>query len=369
MYSRMNTKGIEGLRGIGAVCIAFFSHYYYYLPERNFPFSCFLTDWFWNYASYFVELFFVISGFVMVQAYCERIKNGQVSFGTYIKKRISRFYPVMIVALLAVIILQSVHKRLTGIFFVEELIFENNVLAFVLNLLCLQGTSLIGSSFNAPSWYLSIVLIMYIVFYIVTYVAGKYNFEKYAYFTMMILGLVLAIKAVPTIFLNCRGVLGFFTGAVLCDVCNTIVNMDNKKQRYAVIGAAFAALLAVCYLGIRYSHNIFSPNPQVVVIYGMIIWPLIVLLVVCVPVISRIMQFKVFTFFGKISFSMYIIHFPVMILYDNLNKGLNLSIDYASRRGFCIYAILVIVISVLCYYFVERKFANLLAGKKNEKKL
>lgn len=369
MKNGMDTRGIDGLRGIAAIGIAWFAHYYFLLPEDMFPFYNGITHWFWNYSTYFVDLFFVISGFVMVHVYRERIVKRQIGFADFVKKRLIRFYPLMVFSLICVVILQEIHKVTAGIVFEDVLIADNSVLAFLLNLLCLQGTSLVSSSFNAPSWYLSIVLIMYILFFVVTYFAGKYGKEKLAYFLMMILGITLAIKGYPTVFLNCRGVTGFFAGCVLHEVCSRVCEMTDTKKKNAVAWSALLALLFIAVLGIKYSHGLFAASNQVIVVYEIFIWPLCVFLAVCMPWIKWILSRKVFVFLGKISFSMYLIHYPVMILMDNINIACNVGLHYEGEKAFVVYVTMVMVISVLCYYFVEKKLDKLVKGIFNEKKL
>lgn len=366
---RMDTGGIDGLRGIAAMGIAFFSHYYFFGPKENSPFYNRVTHWFWNYSSFFVDLFFVISGFVMVYAYREKIKSRKTGFKDFIKKRVIRFYPLMVFALFCVLFLQLLHRILTGVFFVDELITDNSILAFVMNLMCLQGTSLLGTSFNAPSWYLSVLLVMYILFYVVTYVAGKYDMENMAYAAMLLLGLVMAVKNYPSVFLNCRGLIGFFSGCLLCEACSRINSMVDKWKKNLLIWSAFFALLIICAIGIRYGHAVFAPSVLVVVVYGMVIWPLLVFLVVCMPAIRWVLQQKPFLFLGKISFSMYLIHFPVMIVLQDVNIILNLGLNYEAKKVFILYVLLVLVISVCCYYLVERKMTNYFKGVCNEKKL
>lgn len=368
MEKHLNTKGIDGLRGIGAVCIALFSHYYFWVSDKIYPFYNGVTQWFWNYASYFVDMFFIISGFIMVYVYKDKIKEKKITFSEFVKKRLVRFYPLMVFSLVAVALLQFVHYKLCGEFFADKLITDYTLLAFVLNLLCLQGTSLVNSSFNAPSWYLSTVLIMYIVFFIITFWAGKYEKEKTAYVAMMLFGLVLAIKAYPTVLLNCRGVLGFFTGCVLCEICDWYTGVDKKKKSIVNV-VLFLVLLSICALGIIYSHDFFSTNVLLVVVYTIVIWPLIVFLVVNMPILTKVMSIKPLMFLSRISFSLYLMHYPVMVALDGVNEVLKLGINFASRRGFVIYVFVVFSAAVVCHYLIEEKLTKYFKGLIDEKEL
>lgn len=357
----MDTKGIDGLRGIAAVSIAIFTHYFLFIPERNYPFYNPATYWFWNYATYFVDLFFVISGFIMVYVYRGKIKSGQVGFMPFVKKRLARFYPLMVFALFTVLFLQMIHLKMTGVFFAYKNIYDNSVLSFVLNLLCLQGTSLVASSFNAPSWYLSIVLIMYILFYVSTRAAGTYHMENIAYLGWLLLGVVIAVKNYETVFLNCRGLTGFFAGCLTCTFCEQVNKMENRKKQI-VTGIVFAVFLGIVVTGAVFGHKVFAPDPQVVLIYEMLLWPCLVFLTVNVGVLRAFLKNPLFLFLGKISFSMYLIHFPAMVLLEDLNRMFSWNLNYASRKGFLLYVAFMMVLSVLCYYFVERKLTKRLQG-------
>lgn len=365
----MDTRGIDGLRGIAAAGIAFFSHYYFFGSEIKYPFYNGVTYWFWNYSSFFVDLFFVISGFIMVYVYREKIKHREIGFKAFIKKRFIRFYPLMVFALFCVLFLQLLHRRLTGDFFADEFITDNSLLAFVMNLMCLQGTSLLGISFNSPSWYLSVILVMYILFYVVTYVSGKYDMENLAYAAMLLLGLTLAVKGYPAVFLNCRGMVGFFSGCLLHEACRMVNDILDKRKKNVILGAVFLALILICAIGIRYGHAVFAPSRLVVVVYGMVIWPLLVFLAVNMPALRWLLKQKPFTFLGKISFSMYLIHFPVMIALQDASIILKPGLNYGGKKVFVFYIFLVLAVSILCHYFVERRLTDYFKGIGNEKKL
>ena len=368
MEQRMDTRGIDGIRGIAALGIAICSHYYFLLPELNYPFNNGITYWFWNYSSYFVDLFFVISGFLMAYLYADKIAQKQITFVSFIKKRIIRFYPLMVFSLFCVLFLQLIHQYLAGDFFVSDLITDNSLLSFLFNLLCLQGTSLVKSSFNAPSWYLSVLLIMYIIFYAAVFISSKFNHRLFAYFIMLVTGITLAVNGTPTVFLNCRGVIGFFAGCLLYEII-TAVHRLPEKVNIVIDYAAFIVLVCVAFLGIGFGYGIFARPDQVVIVYEILIWPLIVFSAVEIPWIRAILKCKVLTYLGKISFAMYLMHFPAMLILVNCNIAFGLNVHYESKKFFVLYVISVLLIAVVCHYFVEQKFAGLLKGVDHEKKL
>jgi len=80
---------LDGIRGVAAIFI---------LTRHTLDF----WGWyFYFYRSYLaVDIFFILSGFVIAHAYDEKIKNGTLSFQEFIKIRLIRLYPVFFLSLL-----------------------------------------------------------------------------------------------------------------------------------------------------------------------------------------------------------------------------------------------------------------------------
>lgn len=109
----MDTSRINGLRAITALCIVAFSHYGYFPLTNGFPFEEYkVMHRLYNISPYLINLFFVISGFVMAYGYYDRIKNRQIKFTQYINRRIIRFYPMMIFSLFMLVILQVIYSQI-----------------------------------------------------------------------------------------------------------------------------------------------------------------------------------------------------------------------------------------------------------------
>ena len=94
MKSEMKTEttqqitAFDGLRGLGACAIAFFCHYEHFEPEKSplkavFPVA-YTNGWL------AVEMFCMLSGFVMMLGWYDRIREDRVSFSEYMGKRLYR---------------------------------------------------------------------------------------------------------------------------------------------------------------------------------------------------------------------------------------------------------------------------------------
>jgi peptidoglycan/LPS O-acetylase OafA/YrhL len=87
---------LDGIRGLAAVFILL----RHTLPYWTFGFS----------RSYLaVDLFFVLSGFVIAQAYDQRLKTKSMSFVQFVKVRLIRMYPMYLLSLVLCVLVWSGH--------------------------------------------------------------------------------------------------------------------------------------------------------------------------------------------------------------------------------------------------------------------
>ncbi len=68
----------------------------------------------------FVEMFFVISGFLFFTVYFNRFMSGKLKIGDFIKKKACSFYPIIIITTLYLYFLLSINYLITGSVIDEE---------------------------------------------------------------------------------------------------------------------------------------------------------------------------------------------------------------------------------------------------------
>lgn len=162
--------GLDGLKALGCIAVAFFWHYQHFGQFSNPPlYKMFFL--LYQSGGIAVELFLMISGFTMQMTYAERVSNHQISFGKFIMRRLRKIWPLSMITLISVTILEAWHIHLTGQTFVVQ---NFDIYHFVLNCAMLQAGWWENSySFNTPAWFLSTLLLCYILFYMVNYVVGN----------------------------------------------------------------------------------------------------------------------------------------------------------------------------------------------------
>src|ERR1700704_5409881 len=112
-----------------------------------------------------VQVFFALSGFVFFFNYYDHIASGRVSAYKFFVLRFSRLYPLHFATLLYVAFLQFLFKAQIGHFFVFP---ANDARHFILNLLFIQQWGWKWDwSFNAPTWSVSIEVLLYVLFFVI----------------------------------------------------------------------------------------------------------------------------------------------------------------------------------------------------------
>jgi peptidoglycan/LPS O-acetylase OafA/YrhL len=152
------------LRGIGALWIAVF-HLGLRFPNGH------LDDYGIVREGYLaVDLFFVLSGFVISHVYKDSFASGCTSRGycDFLKARIARIYPlhfVMLMVFLAAVTLESVASWLAGHGIGPvPMTGERSVVGLFANLAMLQGLWASGLSWDNPAWSISLEFIAYLLF-------------------------------------------------------------------------------------------------------------------------------------------------------------------------------------------------------------
>lgn len=159
MNEQNRFAAIDGLRGLAALYVVVFHANW----QTHIAFSQFTAN---GYLA--VDLFFIISGFVIASAYRNRIADA-VSFGRFMLMRLFRIYPLHLAVLLAFVALELVRLLLyaargsvggpfpfTG---------DKSLELLTGHVFLVQGLGVTpGIGWNAPSWSISCEFFAYVLF-------------------------------------------------------------------------------------------------------------------------------------------------------------------------------------------------------------
>ncbi len=340
---------LDGLRGLFALMVALF----HFPSDGDFSNISLLSNFMIRQGDLFVDFFFVLSGFVISLNYSHRI-NNKSDFSQYLKARFLRLYPLLFYTVLVYLGFELVFNL-----FLPHLLANpepvNALLLQTLNsLLFLNSTPIIDMpGMNFPSWSISSEMISYIIFGLAILYFN--HSKKYA------IGFILIVSAAFLIYLNSymetmkwgfvRGLVCFMAGFYTFKLY--IKNKDitlNKYLEYLV------AILLVLIFYIRYYY---VTNVE---LYSLFVIPLFFGISIFVFALSsgaivRLMGNKVFQFLGKISYSLYLNHAIMMVIFTKLIFGfLKVPVtELAVSLTIIAYLFFIIVYSYFTYTFIEVK--------------
>lgn len=351
-------SSLDSLRGIAAIGVAFFWHYQHFQPQNGFPFSK-TWYWFYHYGWNLVDFFFVLSGFVFSYVYKKQIAENQISLRKYSVLRLSRLYPLHIVTLIFVAIIQAIRAILDKGFFVYPF---NDVYHLILNIFFIQSIGLeSGWSFNAPSWSVSVEIISYLLFFTIIYRYHSGNKYIMFYVFFVVAGLYIYQINMNVLFFNqniARVLIGFFVGCIAYEVHSKV--SDCRFKGWATV--FFACVLIAASTGaIFFGYSKFFGKWELV--NSLLIYPLIILTTLNIGLINKLLSIKQLTYFGDISYSLYMWHYPVQIVIKTVDEIFGLNLDYSSEKVFVGIVILTILVSILSFEFIEKPCQRYLRKK------
>jgi len=341
-------------RGLAAVAVAIFHYklfYAYNLSSENFvpenqPFYDYIKL-IYEYGWIAVQFFFLLSGFIFFKLYLEKIKTKNLSFYNFLILRISRLYPLHFITLILVLIIYFILKSNN---------FMNPIRAdlehFFYNLFLIHEWGLNSyASFNEPSWSISVELLMYIIFF---YLALKTNIIFYS-FLIILISSILFFKFK---FLGYGGYCFFIGGLSYILLENLKINQKNKTLILCIL---------IFFTGIISFYFIDNSKLNKIIILT-IFFPSLINLFYLINNYSPKFGKKL-SLIGDISYSIYLIHFPLILLALMIQNLLNLKINFNSMSIFCTYLIFTFLISFFSYKFLEIPLKKTLRKKyiKNDK--
>jgi peptidoglycan/LPS O-acetylase OafA/YrhL len=375
---------LTSLRGIAALIVVVFHFSYYALPPAGVALS--------SYSGFFkngylcVDLFFILSGFIMTHVYLDRFYSGisKSSYWEYLSARFARIYPLHLFTLFVLVCLEVVRAFLpnntafTGQFTLTSL-FANIFLLQAFDLTCLP-LLWCNTFWNEPAWSISVEFVIYCLFPFILFALLKTKPKTDAIvYILTLISIFLLIKStrgtlstivgIPSIArcgLEC--VLGIITYKIYrySERENTPTNNDRSHLKFNLL-AIFSIVWIACIM-----HNW---NDYFRSIHDWSILPAFSLLILAMTdknngLISKIMNSPLLLYLGTISYSIYMVHWGLAELLKtfwlykfNLVFGSDLNGEM-SLIALGLFIPIVLLTASFTYRFVEVPMRNLLKPRK-----
>lgn len=285
-----------------------------------------------------VELFFLISGYLMYK-HIDGIQ-GNISLVEFGKKRIIRLYPMLFITVLVEFILHKISSAVVGGASYVYGIFDLLVNSFGLQQLGIYNTKAI----NQPTWYLSVLLYCYFLFFLVTKVSKNKNADPFVVYSLIVVfSSAIITYGWNTLFLNSsigRGLFAFFLGVLLGKYLDSV--KKTRIERCIIILPVLFVLLIWRKPGWVQTGQNF--------LYTIMMWiPLLIFAVRWNP--ERLSKNETIAMLGAASFSVYLWNEPLTCLRGILVKTQGL---HVGTIGFLIcFFVINWYAGIASYYYLE----------------
>ena len=362
-----NIQSLTPLRGIAAllVCVYHFHSKYVLTDEILKVTSFFSKGYLW------VDFFFILSGFIMCHVYLKTFSSetSRVDYNKFIFSRFSRIYPlhIFIFSLLFVleigklILLNAFQYKLGSEPFGQISPSRHRKLRSIIPTIFLLPNL---GRWNPPAWSISAEFAMYLIFPFCLrfFIKGKSS-QIFSKMTLLFLGLLVFRLFLEESNGRISGLHPSFNGWVQCFFeffLGVLVYRVFKEDLLRTILGNNLFLVAVLISIAIIMHHSFN---------DIFLVPCFILLILsasyCKGFISNVLNTKAMIFLGDISYSVYLVHGPLMEICENLwelafktNLILSLSntVDVGAIVVSFLFLSLVICAATLTHKYIEVPF-------------
>ncbi len=346
--ARSQLDALTGARGIAA--------WYVVLFHIRLSFHDSLPAWLMTFLSkgyLAVDLFFVLSGFVMWLTYGAKFaSDGLRAAPNFYVKRLARIYPLHIFVLMLVMayvgLLWSTGRAAAD----HHIAIHYPLAEFPLHFLLIQNWGMTPNlAWNDPDWSISTEMAAYLIFPIIAVALSRFKLP-----TLALVALLLAFAGLLDMYMVAHGaqnigfditrtglvrcLFEFFSGVLVCMIWQSNVQKPNPMQTLAITSAG-SIVAALWFAGI-------ARETLVVPLIGS----------ACVYCLARTsggagnpLSGRLLRYIGDISYSTYLAHYPLWTLFKLL---LVRDVNHVAAPLMFLYLAVTFVVSALLYQMIEK---------------
>ncbi len=295
---------------------------------------------------YFVELFFLISGFFMLR-YIEKIRDG-MSFRQFFVRRYTRLVPMLVFGVILYQLMAFLYLKQTGALWGEK---GFSFWSTLISCAGLQdGWIFKNPGLNNPLWYVSVLILCYAIFYLLTKVSGRLNVsDTCLYVGMILLGLGIHSWQIDLPFLNfdaARGYYAFFTGLLLA---RWFKALQPKAGQLCAAGVLLVILTLLFAMAPAFMST--GANYTLTFLY----FPALLFIFNFWKPIRKLTDFGFIRSISEISYCAYAIHQPCLIALSIIAAARPDWIStYVSLKLMIVFALFCFIAGAVIHYIYEK---------------
>lgn len=303
--------GLDLLRFLLSITVILVHYFFFYYapgategPVPSEPYFNILKP-IYRYGGNVVQIFWLLSGFIFHTIYFQQIASRKVSFKDYMVLRLSRLYPLHLLTLLIVTVLQYFYYQSYHNWFWFD---TEDVKHFLLQLFFVSAWYPgFEHSFNVPIWSVSLEFFVYIVFFIVT-AAGLIS--KRNLYVAVLASLLFSFFRILDPFSRC--LFFFFSGCIIAEHVREGAQITRLFRTTALVWLA----MAVIFFVIKKTQPGLDHYGTQVLIDALLLPAGCMCILFFIGAFKRIRSpwlVKVFKQLGDLTYSTYLVHFPVIL--------------------------------------------------------
>lgn len=318
-------SSLTPLRGIAALWVVLF-HFCWYFPAIH-P-ERYTGAVYKGYLA--VDLFFVLSGFVITHVYQEGFAPGVTGrkYRDFLKARVARIYPLHFSVLLLFVAAATAERAVTyvlkGSFEPIPLVGERSLSGFFANLVMLQGLWARQLSWNDPAWSISLEFLAYLLFPLLFPVLWRTGSAGKAGIGGLLVAVLIWLAYRTGDYFNqwngtyaiLRCLPEFLAGSLL-------YNIYQNRALASALARDSAFITVLVLLGVLL--HVGAPDLGIVVLFP----PLILTAVCNRGYCGWLLNSAPLTWLGNISYSLYLLHWFVLFVFT---EAIRLSPDIDFTR-------------------------------------
>jgi peptidoglycan/LPS O-acetylase OafA/YrhL len=306
-------------------------------------------------AHYAVTFFFVLSGFVFFWLYSAAVASRRCGAKEFAVYRFARLYPLHVVTLLAVLLLQLAFMAGHGSYFVYQ---SNDAYHFALHTLFLSHWGFEkGHSFNAPVWSVSLEIGLYACFFILAFLRGA----RWPLVAAMV-GFLVLVQLAGIGGRWPRAIEAFFTGGLTYFAVRAYLSW--RPQR-CLLDVPVAGLGVGLWAGMAASPGFaaFMLEREPVQLYSRLLFPATIVTLIVLETRLR-PNLEGLRWIGDISYSTYLIHFPLQIFFALVFSALGFTAAvFQSPWVLVLFFAVLVPLSLASFACFERPVQNAIRRK------
>jgi peptidoglycan/LPS O-acetylase OafA/YrhL len=305
-----------------------------------------------SFGSYGVDVFFILSGFVIAYNYLDYLNHHLLSKRTiqYLALRIVRIYPAYFVSLLALVLMSAAGIWVSPLARPEALIYH-----FTLTYAWWLYPSDYGESWNLPAWSLSAEFFSYFVFPVLVVLISR--LKKVNECVVLSLFLCLSVQVINLAVLGPRAMMRAVPNFVLGCLTYRIYTL-RPEHRYGAMMALTGIVMLIVSKMLPAEVTLLASSFSVWLIVLGLAWTMVASS--GGKLVTSLFANRFMLFMGRISYSIYIVHFPCLVFLKWLNnEHLHLAPVLQGHALLVLMALgvvmgFIIVMATLLYTWIEK---------------